>query len=103
MPHAALRSAQAAIELEHSVAAAELLAHHTVAHTSSCTPACALNAPLPELQMHALSLRGNQLTGPAFPPSWLQQGALVILILSGNHGLTGTLPASLPWPYFNEL
>ncbi|KAI3433944.1 hypothetical protein D9Q98_003746 [Chlorella vulgaris] len=56
-----------------------------------------------EKGMHALSLRGNQLTGPAFPPSWLQQGALVILILSGNHGLTGTLPASLPWPYFNEL
>lgn len=52
-------------------------------------------------QVQELQLEDNDLSGPAFPPAWLQPGSLPklsLLILSDNPGLTGTLPASLPWP-----
>ena len=53
-----------------------------------------------------LMLRGNVLTGPTFPPAWLEPRMLPdlqVLELSDVPGLTGTLPASLPWPNLIEL
>ncbi|KAL4437186.1 hypothetical protein ABPG75_004325 [Micractinium tetrahymenae] len=51
--------------------------------------------------IEVVDLRANLLTGPAFPPAWLRDGALPQLKrleLSSNDGLNGSLPASLPWP-----
>ncbi|PRW56560.1 S-adenosyl-L-methionine-dependent methyltransferase domain-containing [Chlorella sorokiniana] len=45
-------------------------------------------------------LASNQLTGPAFPAAWVAPNtslSLIHLSLSHNRGLTGTLPAALPW------
>ncbi len=53
-----------------------------------------------------LSLSGNALSGPAFPPEWLLPGSLVSLshlLLSGNRGLSGELPAGLAWPNLRTL
>lgn len=58
------------------------------------------------VQATMLTLDGNSLSGPAFPASWLQQGAipgLKYLLLSNNPGLIGTLPPNLPWPRMIEL
>ena len=47
-------------------------------------------------QVKSVLLKDNLLTGPAFPPTWLPPRAmpyLEILDVSGNRGLTGTLPA----------
>jgi hypothetical protein len=46
-------------------------------------------------------LSNNSLTGPAFPPAWLELGAMAglrELRLKNAAGLTGTLPFNLPWP-----
>jgi hypothetical protein len=46
-------------------------------------------------------LASNVLSGPAFPPSWLQPGTfpnLQYLTLAENAGLSGTLPSNLSWP-----
>ena len=63
--------------------------------------------PLPAcLQPQLLSLANNSLSGPAFPPAWLRPGAmpdLATLVLSGNAGLAGTLPADLAWPNLKTL
>lgn len=53
-----------------------------------------------------LSLSGNSLSGPAFPPAWLLPGSLVSLshlLLSGNRGLEGELPPNLAWPNLRAL
>lgn len=53
-----------------------------------------------------LSLEGNALSGPAFPPAWLRPGALPRLNrlqLAGNVELGGTLPAGLAWPQLHLL
>ena len=58
------------------------------------------------VQATRLLLAGNDLSGPAFPASWVQPGALPgleYLQLSDNPGLVGSLPASLPWPRLIEL
>jgi hypothetical protein len=47
-----------------------------------------------------LDSSANLLAGLAFPPAWLEAGALPhldYLALSGNANLTGSLPAILPW------
>lgn len=57
--------------------------------------------PAPPLQAEQIELYTNDLTGPAFPPGWLVPGSfpqLQLLRLGANAGLTGTLPATLPWP-----
>lgn len=57
-------------------------------------------------QLEILMLRNLGLRGPAFPPSWLEPGALpqlAALSLEGNSGLEGTLPPGLPWPKIKEL
>ena len=79
---------------------------HTRAHTHTHTCGRAFHPPCNALQVQRLSLASNQLTGPAFPPAWLEPGSLPslsALFLSGNVGLTGTLPASLPWPNLQSL
>ena len=51
--------------------------------------------------LRQLRLAGNNLSGPIFPPAWLQPGrlpSLEALDLAGNAGLVGSLPASLLWP-----
>lgn len=53
-----------------------------------------------------VDLRGNLLTGTAFPPAWLRGGALPRLKrleLSSNFGLGGALPASLPWSHIQDM
>ncbi|KAL4428495.1 hypothetical protein ABPG75_002584 [Micractinium tetrahymenae] len=52
-----------------------------------------------------ISLERNILSGPAFPPAWLEGSmpGLLDLQLSGNTQLTGTLPPSLPWPLLRTL
>jgi hypothetical protein len=54
-----------------------------------------------------LVLDGNHLTGPAFPPAWLDASmpALAFLSLSNATELTGTLPPNLPfrWPHLVDL
>ena len=48
----------------------------------------------------------NNLTGAAFPPTWLQPGAMAhlrALSLGGNAGLTGTLPPNLAWTSLEHL
>ena len=58
------------------------------------------------MQASQLALSRNALTGPAFPPAWLEPGALprlASLLLAGNPGLTGSLPPGLAWPLFQEL
>jgi hypothetical protein len=58
-------------------------------------------------QLTTLLLSSNALTGPALPPAWQREGALIDwatdLELAGNRGLTGTLPAKLPWTVLNIL
>jgi len=58
------------------------------------------------LQAYAIRMSNNSLSGLLFPAGWLQEGAfsaLRRLYLDGNAGLTGTLPASLAWPYLETL
>ena len=49
----------------------------------------------------------NQLTGPALPGVWMLPGALhnlALLDVSGNRGLTGTLPVDFSfWPSITRL
>ncbi|KAL4422644.1 hypothetical protein ABPG75_008841 [Micractinium tetrahymenae] len=57
-------------------------------------------------QVNALVLPHNPaLTGPLFPPAWLLPGRMqqLQLLQLGSPGLTGTLPASLPWPALTTL
>lgn len=56
-------------------------------------------------QAEIISLERNALTGPAFPPAWLEgyMPGLLHLGLSDNTGLTGSLPATLPWPQLATL
>ena len=62
---------------------------------------------MPFVQMHTFLLSNNLLTGPAFSPAWTLPGAvpnLIVLDLSGNNGITGTLPSSLSyWPLVQSL
>ena len=60
---------------------------------------------LPDAWAHSIAIRldfsNNNLTGPAFPQAWLELGAMAdleFLELSGNPGITGTLPDVLDWP-----
>ena len=58
------------------------------------------------MQVSTLGLSDNLLTGPAFPAAWTQPGAMAQLYelkLSGNPGLTGSLPANLSWPMLTNL
>ena len=58
------------------------------------------------MQAESLGLADNLLTGPAFPLDWTMPGALPSLTnlgLTGNPGLTGTLPPDLSWPKLNWL
>ena len=59
------------------------------------------------MQIEFLELNNNLLTGPAFPTAWTLHGALsgmVMLDVSGNRGLTGTLPADMSfWPSLTGL
>lgn len=57
------------------------------------------------MQATLLSLAGNALTGPAFPPAWLERGSLRSLehFLVGGTALTGTLPPGLAWPKLQQL
>jgi hypothetical protein len=52
-----------------------------------------------------LSLARNDLLGPAFPPAWLESGALRSLkyFLVGGTALTGSLPPQLAWPQLQQL
>ena len=52
------------------------------------------------LQARALLVGFNGLTGPAFPPTWLQVGGMPRLegLSLSHNALTGTLPANLTWP-----
>jgi len=65
-----------------------------------------MTAGRPLLQVRALMLSNNSLSGAAFPPAWLELGALPKLEhldLSHNRGLSGTLPANLSWPQLETL
>jgi hypothetical protein len=56
--------------------------------------------------LRQLRLAGNNLSGPIFPPAWLQPGRLPsfeVLDLAGNAGLVGSLPANLSWPSLRSL
>jgi len=58
------------------------------------------------VQLAVLSLANNSLSGPAFPPAWLEPEALprlIVLDVAGNPGLGGTLPANLSWPFIDAL
>ena len=58
------------------------------------------------VQAGNVRLSNNSLTGPAFPRAWLEPAAMQHLTafeISGNAGLTGTLPASLCWPKLAKL
>ncbi len=66
---------------------------------------CLANQPPPthcdSQQAEQIELYTNELTGPAFPPAWLVPGSfprLQLLRVGANAALTGTLPATLPWP-----
>ena len=54
-----------------------------------------------------LVLSNNLLRGPAFPATWMMPGslpAMMLLDLSGNRDLTGTLPADMSfWPSLTDL
>lgn len=66
---------------------------------------CAL-PPLPSVQLKTLVLAHNNLSGPAFPPTWLEPDsmpALQSLTLDGNKCLGGALPANLSWPDLETL
>lgn len=66
--------------------------------------ACPL--PCPAQALKVLNLAGNNLSGPAFPPTWLGPGTLpnlTFISLSGNRRLSGALPATLAWPMLQEL
>ena len=58
------------------------------------------------LQVTNLILHNNNLSGPAFPPAWLEMGSLphlTLLVLRGN-AITGTIPSSArPWPALRAL
>ena len=59
-------------------------------------PVLSLNARYREI--YTLVLSNNSLTGPAFPPAWLELGAMAglrELQLKDAAGLTGTLPSNL--------
>ena len=74
---------------------------------SCCHPLPLQGSWRPELCACAcLNQANNSLSGPAFPPAWLRPGAmpdLATLVLSGNAGLAGTLPADLAWPNLKTL
>jgi hypothetical protein len=57
------------------------------------------------LQAKNLVLGFNRLVGPAFPPAWLQAGAMPRLedLALSHNGLSGTLPTNLTWPYLASL
>jgi hypothetical protein len=57
------------------------------------------------LQAKNLVLGFNGLAGPAFPPAWLQAGAMPRLedLALSHTGLTGTLPTNLTWPNLASL
>jgi hypothetical protein len=58
------------------------------------------------VQAQVVSLANNSLTGPAFPPAWLELGALPglhFLDVTANGGLAVTLPANLSWPSLRSL
>ena len=63
--------------------------------------------PVHYVQATRLTLGENlALSGPVFPSSWVQPGALPSLAyfdLMNNAGLAGTLPDSLPWPNLGSL
>ena len=63
-------------------------------HSGVLRAACGPGLP----QVDFLELGGNQLTGPAIPPAWLDGSMpnLRLLHLSNNSALYGTLPPSLP-------
>ena len=70
----------------------------TACHSNN---AMCLPAGLCLLQVEALMLSTNSLSGEAFPAAWLEPDALPRLNnldLSFNRGLMGTLPANLSWP-----
>jgi hypothetical protein len=81
--------------------------------TAACTTCHFLKLHVPHpcllpscLQPQLLSLANNSLSGAAFPPAWQRPGAmpdLATLVLSGNAGLAGTLPANLSWPNLKTL
>ena len=84
------------------------------AGAGSAGPGCARSDPacLPCVLCRAVQLLGslnldhNRLSGPAFPPAWLEGGRfndLRIYDVSGNSQLTGTLPAALHWAKLNEV
>lgn len=61
--------------------------------------------PCPQ-SLAVLQLTNNSLEGPALPPAWLAPGALPALWVydvGENQGLTGTLPADLPWPSIADM
>ena len=68
-----------------------------------------LNVAVPHHAAQALAdldLRYNRLSGPAFPPAWLEGGrfaGLAIYDVTGNSQLTGTLPPALHWPKLNDM
>ncbi len=64
------------------------------------SPQPCLHRPPLLLQLERLVAFGNKLSGPAFPPAWVASGALSNLtsLDLANNQLTGTLPATVPWP-----
>ena len=57
-------------------------------------------------RVQTILLHKNLLTGLAFPPAWAMPGALpslMLLDISDNSGLAGTLPADLSWPSLKYL
>lgn len=70
-------------------------------------PSALLPTPVAGAQVELVVLSSNpRLSGPAFPPAWLEDGAmrqLVELSVSLNPLLTGALPPSLSWPRIHSL
>ena len=67
--------------------------------TSYCT-CVRLRWALLQNGLMGVYLADNQLAGPAFPEAWVAPNTslrLWHLSLASNRGLSGTLPARLPW------